>query len=546
MNPIAIPRQRLWLALATALSLPLTGCLDELGHEHDAQGEHVEADTEHGATDGPPMRAVTTWSEELELFMEYPAPIAGEPGTYITHLTRLEGFTPVTAGPLRYRFEREDGHVEEHVADTIARDGIFRPEIRIGKPGHYHLDLTLGRGDDALSIEAGHLTVAAPGEPVADDHGHDHGNDGHHQGHEEGHDGGHADEAGEIAFLKEQQWRMDFAVEPVVRDTISERLSVPARIEPRPGQSAQATAPASGRLIAPEYGRWKRPGDRVEAGDVLARVLPLSGAEDVSLLDLDLTQARERVSLARTERDRVQGLFDDGVVSEKRLDQARSDYRVARQALERARTRLGQLEGEGDQAAVALRAPISGVITASPHAPGEQVAANTTVFSLLDDSRVWLKAMAYPGDMARIENPGNLLARQAGGRWQPLSGAKLAYIGTRTEGNGTVPVVFDVPNPEGRMIAGTAWSAAFSTGAGQQAVVVPRSAIVDDDGIEVVIVQHEGEAFERRPVDTDIRSGEHVAITAGLEPGERVVTRGAYTVLLASRGEQEIGHGHAH
>ncbi len=538
MNPIAIPRRRLWLALATALILPLSGCLDELGHEHDAQGEHVDANSDDAATDKPPMRAVTTWSRELELFMEFPAPTAGEPGKYITHLTHLEDFSPVMSGPLRYRFERDDGHVEEHIAETIARDGIFLPEIRIEKPGHYRLDLILGNGEDALTIDAGHVNVTAPGQMLAadDGHGHDHAA------------GEHGDEAGDIAFLKEQQWRMDFAVQQVFSDYISERLSVPARIQPRPGQSAEAAAPAGGMLVPPASGEWKRPGDRVEAGDALARVLPLSGAEDVSLLDLDLTQARERVSLARAERDRVQGLFDDGVVSEKRLEQAQSEYRVAQQALERARTRLEQLEGERDQAgaAVTLRAPISGVITASPHAPGELVTANATVFSLLDDSHVWLKAMAYPGDMARIDRPSQLVARQAGGEWQSLSAAKLVYTGTRTEENGTVPLVFDIPNPEGLLIPGTAWSAAFSTGTGQMAVVVPKAAILDDDGIEVVIVQHGGESFERRQVKTGIRSGDRVAISAGLQPGERVVTEGAYTVLLASRGEQDIGHGHAH
>ncbi|MFN2381408.1 MAG: efflux RND transporter periplasmic adaptor subunit [Guyparkeria sp.] len=551
MNPISMPRRRLWLALAVALSLPLSGCLDELGHDHDEQGEHIaqDADEENGHDDEPVMLSVTTWSENLELFMEYPEPIAGEPGEYITHLTHLEDFSPVVSGPLRYHFTREDGHVEDYVTETVARDGIFLPQIHVEKPGHYQLTLILGTGDDALTIGAGHVDVAAPGETKANghNHGHDAVDDDHAAAHDDGHDAGH-DEAGEIAFLKEQQWRMDFAVRQAVSDNITEHLAVPARIEPRPGGSAEAAVPAGGLLVPPADGEWKRPGDRVAAGDVLARVLPLSGAEDVSLLDLDLTQARERVSLARAERNRVQALYDDGVVSEKRLDQARSEYRVAQQALQRARTRLEQLEGDRDQAsaAVTLRAPIDGVITASPHTPGEVVAANQTVFSLLDDSHVWLKAMAYPGDMARINRPGQLLARQAGGQWQSFPNAKLVYIGTRTEDNGSVPLVFDVPNPNGRLVPGAAWSAAFSTGPGQMAVVVPRSAILDDDGIEVVIVQHGGEHFERRQVKTGIRSGDRVAINAGLQPGERVVTQGAYAVLLASRGEQDIGHGHGH
>lgn len=526
MNPIPMPRQRFWLALAAALPLTLSGCLGEIGP--DEQAKPLDADDTPQAKDEPPMRAVTTWSGELELFMEYPAPTAGKPGQFITHLTHLGDFSPVMSGPLLYRFVREDGHVEEHLAETVTRDGIFLPEIRIEKPGRYRLELLLGTGDDRLSIGGGQVDVTAPGGPGPRAKP-------------------HADAEG-IAFLKEQQWRMDFAVRQISTDHISERLSVPARIEARPGHSAQAAAPASGMLITPETGEWKRPGERVEAGEVLARVLPLSGVEDVSLLDLDLTQARERLALARAERERVQSLYEDGVVSEKRLDEAKSEYRVARQALERAHTRLGQLEGERDQAqaAVTLRAPISGVITASPHAPGELIAANQAVFSLLDDSHVWLKAMAYPGDMARITHPGQPLVRQAGGSWQSLPGAKLVYTGSQAEENGTIPLVFDIPNPEGRLIPGTAWSATFPTGTGQTSVVIPKSAILDDDGIDVVIVQHDGERFERRQVKTGVRSGDRVAIAAGLKPGERVVTAGAYTVLLASRGDQDIGHGHGH
>ncbi|HSH85337.1 MAG TPA: efflux RND transporter periplasmic adaptor subunit [Guyparkeria sp.] len=530
MNPTPTPYRRLGLALAAALSLALSGCLDEFGRD---QSEHVGAIT---AAERSTTRAVTSWSEELELFMEYPVLTAGESGRYSTHLTRLEDFSPVTSGPLHYRFEREDGHVEEHLAETMARDGVFLPDIRIEQPGHYQLKLTLGTGEAAMTLEAGYIDVVAPGEISASDYDAD------------AHSTTHDDAPDDIEFLKEQQWRMDFAVRQVSRDTISERLSLSARIEPRPGQSAQATAPVSGRLLPPEDGRWKRPGDRVEAGEVLARILPLSGAEDVGLLNLDLTEARERLALARTEHDRVQGLYRDGVVSEKRLEQAQSEYRVARQALERARARLEQIGGEQDQtsAAVSLRAAITGVITASPYAPGERIAANETAFSLLDDSHVWLKAMAYPGDLARINRPEQLVARQAGGQWQSFPEAELVYIGTRTAGNGSVPLVFDLPNPEGQLIPGTAWSAAFSTGAGQMAVVVPKSAILDDDGIEVVIVQHQGERFERRPVKTGLRSGDRVAITSGLQPGERVVTKGAYIVLLASRGEQDIGHDHAH
>jgi multidrug efflux pump subunit AcrA (membrane-fusion protein) len=76
--------------------------------------------------------------------------------------------------------------------------------------------------------------------------------------------------------------------------------------------------------------------------------------------------------------------------------------------------------------------------------------------------------------------------------------------------------------------------------------VVPATAIVDDAGRPIVFVQREGETFERRAVTLGPRSGDVVQVTEGLEPGDRVVTRGAYLVRLASLSNSVPAHGHVH
>jgi multidrug efflux pump subunit AcrA (membrane-fusion protein) len=72
------------------------------------------------------------------------------------------------------------------------------------------------------------------------------------------------------------------------------------------------------------------------------------------------------------------------------------------------------------------------------------------------------------------------------------------------------------------------------------------SSVVDDAGRPIVFVQVEGETFERRPVTLGEREGEFVQVTAGLTNGERVVTRGAYLIRLASLSTQVPAHGHVH
>ena len=69
---------------------------------------------------------------------------------------------------------------------------------------------------------------------------------------------------------------------------------------------------------------------------------------------------------------------------------------------------------------------------------------------------------------------------------------------------------------------------------------------MDDAGRPIVFVQREGETFERRAVTLGPRSGDLVQITEGVKPGDRVVTKGAYLVRLASLSTSVPAHGHVH
>ena len=77
-------------------------------------------------------------------------------------------------------------------------------------------------------------------------------------------------------------------------------------------------------------------------------------------------------------------------------------------------------------------------------------------------------------------------------------------------------------------------------------VAVPIEAVTDEAGQNVVYVMLGGESFERRILRLGIRDGGYVQVKSGLEPGERIVTRGAYLVRLAAASPAEAGHGHAH
>jgi multidrug efflux pump subunit AcrA (membrane-fusion protein) len=76
--------------------------------------------------------------------------------------------------------------------------------------------------------------------------------------------------------------------------------------------------------------------------------------------------------------------------------------------------------------------------------------------------------------------------------------------------------------------------------------VIPVSAVIDDAGRPIVFVHTSGESFERRPVTLGVRQADVVQVLDGVKPGERIVSKGAHLVRLASLSTQVPAHGHVH
>jgi multidrug efflux pump subunit AcrA (membrane-fusion protein) len=110
----------------------------------------------------------------------------------------------------------------------------------------------------------------------------------------------------------------------------------------------------------------------------------------------------------------------------------------------------------------------------------------------------------------------------------------------------TLPVIYEVPNGDGAVKVGATARVQVRTGARATGVVVPASAVLDEDGRPIMYVQVDGEAFEKRMVRVGGQDGDRVLILDGIKPGERVVTGSAYQVRLASLSTAVPAHGHEH
>ena len=128
----------------------------------------------------------------------------------------------------------------------------------------------------------------------------------------------------------------------------------------------------------------------------------------------------------------------------------------------------------------------------------------------------------------------------------------MTYKGGGTDGASSnaatraVPLVYEAANPDGRLRVGLARSVLVETGRADDALAVPESALVDEEGRPVAFVQLSGETFEKRDLKLGIRDAGFAQVLDGLRAGERVVTKGAYAVRLASVSTSLPAHGHSH
>ena len=474
--------------------------------------------------------AVTKWTDKTELFMEYPALVAGETGRFAAHFTDIQTFRPVIAGRVVVELEGV-GSGEQFGSDQQASPGIFGVSVTPPAAGNFTMTVRLEGSALSDTIPIGSVTVypdieqARQAEPPPSEEG--------------------------ISFLKEQQWTLDFGTAPAEERQLRSSLFVPAEVIPRTGGLAEVTVPFNGRLVASSLPVI---GSRVTQGQVLAELLPPTSApSDLALLELAKSEATAQLALARKDWERAERLIAAGAVPAKRLEEAQTVEVTAEARLQAAEVRLAQYDTSSaakidslGTKLFALRAPISGTINEIHAAPGANVEAGEVLFQIVDLDTVYVSAIVPEAEFPQI---GNLSGAEleVPGRKQPTRLQHLVSIGRVVDpASRTFAVIYEIQNRDRRVAVNQTVHVRLFTTSTNTAPVVPESAIVDDAGRPIVFVQVGGESFARIPVTLGIREGGLVQILEGIQPGDRVVTRGAPLIRLASMSSQVPAHGHVH
>ena len=225
--------------------------------------------------------------------------------------------------------------------------------------------------------------------------------------------------------------------------------------------------------------------------------------------------------------------------------QASSEVEQTRAVVARLNQSLSALgAGQGGQGGtINLTSPISGTIVDRHVSVGQAVSRGTELMTVMNLSNVVIEAQLPEAHATHVNVGQRFVARLPGLPDRPFEG-RVESVGNAVDpAKRTVPVRARLTNAGAILKHEMAVEVLISTGARRDGLLVPASALVEDEGIKVVYVK-ESNRYERRPVTVGTISYQQAEILSGIEAGEEVVTAGAYQLKNMRKGGAEEGDHH--
>ena len=294
---------------------------------------------------------------------------------------------------------------------------------------------------------------------------------------------------------------------------VSLRLAGEIAGDPRASAALQTL---QGGRVAGNAGQWPVLGATVRRGQVLLRLTPSGSGSERASTAAEAARVASELGLAEAELARFEGLA--GVVSRAEVEAARS--KVA--SLRAQRTAFGAPFAAGGEA---IAAPIDGLVASIDARPGAVAAPGETLLTLIDPKRLSIEALAFePVDAASVTRASVAL------RDGTTLEARLTGVGAQLKG-GAVPVRLDLAKVAPGLAVGQPVTVFLERSLSVPGLALPIEAVVRlSSGERIVYEKVSAERFVPRSVRVRQVSGDRVAVLAGLEPGARVVVRGAALV----------------
>jgi RND family efflux transporter MFP subunit len=263
------------------------------------------------------------------------------------------------------------------------------------------------------------------------------------------------------------------------------------------------------------------PGQRLEAGDVIARI---GGPEQVDAMQQASAKvaAAEQGFQAALDAEKSTARVYPSFADRRRLDRAKADLAAAEQQLADAKAELARLRSLST-----IASPVAGTVVSLRAANGARVSQGSPVLVIQPQDDLWLEAIYY-------DVPPSVLSPGQSATFRPANGTvplavRLAQVAPSLRPDGGLPVFFRAAAAAPDWRTGESGEVVIE-GQPRRAVSVPTEALILDRGRWWVLEKTPG-GLQHRAVDVGPSVGDKTFLLHGLRAGAEVVVRDAYLLF---------------
>ena len=284
---------------------------------------------------------------------------------------------------------------------------------------------------------------------------------------------------------------------------------------------------------------YKEAGDRVEAGEVIAKVKVIPDMAQLSAAQARVRLAEVNVKQARVDYGREKTLYDKGLVAAEEYEKSKQTYDQAQEELEAANdnlqvVRYGVSARNAGESSTLIRATISGLVLDVPVKVGNTVILSntfndgTTIATVANMTDLIFRGNIDEIDVGRLVS-GMPMKITVGAMHDLRLQASLEYISPKaveTNGANQFEIKAAVKVTDDNLIrSGYSANAEIVLAEAKGVLAVPESAIEfegNDTYLYVVKGSGDNMQYERRKVETGLSDGLHIEVKKGLKAGEKV------------------------
>jgi len=466
-----------------------------------------------------PSLSYTIYTEKSELFAELRTLVVGDTAKLGGHFTKLgELFTAITDGTITLSLIVGDNNVSQE-STVSSSPGIFRYVIVPAKAGIGKLVFDIKNKDYTDQIVIDNVTVYSDTKSaIASQKEEPKGN--------------------QISYLKEQAWKVEFANIEVTRQSFNEIIKTTGEILPAHGDEMVVTATTNG--IVTFTGNKAVVGTSVRAGEMLFAISGKNLTDGNT--ETRYTQAKVAYNKAKADFDRAQELVKDNIVSQR-------DFLDTKARYETEQVNYNNLSRNYQSGGQKVVSPISGFVKNVLVTEGQYVSVGQPIASVSQNRSLVLKAEVSQKYFSKLPLIASANFKTAYDNKtysiESLNGRLLSYGKSNDANKLFIPVTFSFDN-KGEVVPGSLVDVYLKLQSFDGAIVIPVSALIEEQGVFYAYAQTAGESFVKRELKMGGSDGINVQVLAGLNEGERVVTKGAYQIKLATASGAIPAHGHAH